>query len=238
MRPAFDPALAERIAPTGTLRASINLGNPILARTDATTGEPAGVSVDLARELARRLGVPLALQAFGAAAKSVDAVGAGAADVGFFAIDPQRGGAIAFTPPYVLIEGAYLVRAGSALQANEAVDRARAGIAPTLESEARSQLHNVTLVNGIKDAAHSLMDGLGSSGYKSDDPIRRLSGEAHRVRDENHRDAFVFPDALQLVLQTAARERVECAERFVEQQYARAVDETARDRHTLRHAAR
>ena len=60
---------------------------------------------------------------------------------------------------------------------NEAVGRARAGITPTLESEARSQLHNVALVNGIKDALQSLMDGLGSSGYKSDDPIRRMSGD-------------------------------------------------------------
>ena len=59
----------------------------------------------------------------------------------------------------------------------EAVERARGGIAPTLESEARSQLHNVSLVNGIKDALYSLMDGLGSSGYKSDDPIRRMTGD-------------------------------------------------------------
>ncbi len=61
---------------------------------------------------------------------------------------------------------------------NEAVSRARAGIAPTLESEARSQLHSVALINGIKDTLQSLMDGLGSSGYRSDDPMRRMTGDA------------------------------------------------------------
>lgn len=61
---------------------------------------------------------------------------------------------------------------------DEALALARAGVAPTLESEARSQLHNVALVNGIKDALRSLMDGLGSSGYRSDDPIRRMTGDA------------------------------------------------------------
>ncbi len=59
----------------------------------------------------------------------------------------------------------------------EAVGMARGGVMPSLESEARSQLHNVSLVNGIKDALRSLMDGLGSSGYKADDPIRRMAGD-------------------------------------------------------------
>ena len=48
-------ALLQAFAPTGVLRASINLGNPILAGRDAATGEPAGVSVDLARALGARL---------------------------------------------------------------------------------------------------------------------------------------------------------------------------------------
>ena len=108
-------------APTGTLRASINLGNPILAGRDAA-GTPAGISVDLARELAKQLGLPLELAVFDAAGKSVAAVTAEAADVGFFAIDPVRGEGLRFTAPYVLIEGAYLVRDDSPLTANEQVD--------------------------------------------------------------------------------------------------------------------
>lgn len=113
---------APDLAPNGRLRAAINLGNPILARADAAAGV-AGLSVDLAGELAARLGVPLDLVVVDTAAQSVAAVTDGRADVGFFAIDPVRGAGIAFTAPYVLIEGAYLVPEGSALQANEDVDR-------------------------------------------------------------------------------------------------------------------
>ncbi|WP_198970826.1 ABC transporter substrate-binding protein [Xylophilus sp. ASV27] len=108
--------------PSGRLRASINLGNPILANT-GPDGQPVGVSIDLARGLAERLGAELELVVFDTAGKSVDAVSAEQADVGFFAIDPLRGAGIAFTAPYVLIEGSYLVAADSPLQANEEVDR-------------------------------------------------------------------------------------------------------------------
>jgi polar amino acid transport system substrate-binding protein len=126
MRTAFTPdtATVALLAPTGRLRASINLGNQILAGTDPATGRARGVSVDLAQALAERLGVPLETIEFPAAAKSVDAVTGGVADVGFFAIDPLRGAEIAFTDAYILIEGAYLVRADSRCVANEDVDRA------------------------------------------------------------------------------------------------------------------
>jgi polar amino acid transport system substrate-binding protein len=116
-------AIAQAFTPTGRLRASINLGNPILAGTGAD-GQAKGVSVDLAREFARRLGVETELVVFDTAGKSVDAVASEQADIGFFAIDPKRGEHIAFTAPYVLIEGCYMVRADSPLQANEEVDRA------------------------------------------------------------------------------------------------------------------
>lgn len=119
----FDPSLLQAFAPEGRLRASINLGNPILAGKDAA-GEPAGVSVDLARALAERLGVELELVVFDAAGKSVQAVGEERADFGFFAIDPLRGETIAFTEPYVLIEGYYLVRDASPIRGNQDVDAA------------------------------------------------------------------------------------------------------------------
>ena len=117
-------SVIQAFTPQGRLRASINLGNPILAGQDAATGEAKGVSVDLARAFAQRLGVPLELVVLDTAGKSVDAVAGEQADIGFFAIDPKRGEHIAFTPPYVLIEGCYLVRDASPLQANEEVDRA------------------------------------------------------------------------------------------------------------------
>jgi len=117
------PAIRSAFTPSGKLRASINLGNPILAGTDAATGAAKGVSVDLATELARRLGVELELVVVDAAGKSVEVVAQERADVGFFAIDPLRGADIAFTGPYVLIEGCYLVREGSPICTNEEVDR-------------------------------------------------------------------------------------------------------------------
>jgi polar amino acid transport system substrate-binding protein len=120
----MNPAILQAFTPTGRLRASINLGNPILAGTDAGSGEPRGVSIDLAREFARRLGAELEWVVFDTAGKSVDAVASGQADIGFFAIDPKRGEHIAFTAPYLLIEGAYLVREASPLHANDEVDRA------------------------------------------------------------------------------------------------------------------
>ena len=118
------PALVSTFAPSGTLRASINLGNPILANKDAATGEPTGVSIDLAREFARRLGVGIELVVFEKAAASVDAVKNEKADIGFFAIDPARSEGLRFTAPYVLIEGSYLVRDASELTDNAQVDRA------------------------------------------------------------------------------------------------------------------
>ncbi|MGJ7491467.1 ABC transporter substrate-binding protein [Variovorax sp. ZT4R33] len=120
----LDPTILQAFVPHGTLRASINLGNPILANRDKTTGEPVGVSIDLARAFAQRLGVGLDLVVFDTAGKSVEAVAEEKADIGFFAIDPVRGAQIAFTHAYVLIEGSYLVRDGSPLQDNDEVDRA------------------------------------------------------------------------------------------------------------------
>ncbi|MBS7777986.1 ABC transporter substrate-binding protein [Acidovorax sp. CCYZU-2555] len=116
------PSVIQAFTPQGVLRACINLGNPILAHADAVTGAPGGVSVDLAQAFAQRLGVALELVVFDAAGKSVDAVGHEQADIGFFAIDPLRGAHIAFTAPYVLIEGSYLVREDCALQHNDEVD--------------------------------------------------------------------------------------------------------------------
>ncbi|MBS0293094.1 MAG: ABC transporter substrate-binding protein [Proteobacteria bacterium] len=115
--------LHSALAPRGHIRAAINTGNPILARLDAD-GAPAGVSIDLARRFAARLGVELELIVFDTAARSVDAVTREEADFGFFAVDPVRGAGIAFSAPYVLIEGSYLVRQDSPLNDNAQVDQA------------------------------------------------------------------------------------------------------------------
>ena len=126
MRP--DAATLSSLAPTGRLRVSINVGNPILASLDEVSGLPRGVSVDLAGELAKRLDLELELIVFKSAGESVTAVTAEQADVGFFAVDPVRGKGIEFTAPYVLIEGCYMVRDTSPLQNNEDVDRAETSV--------------------------------------------------------------------------------------------------------------
>ena len=121
--PQAPPAAVADLAPTGKLRAIINYGNPNLAKKDPATGAPTGVSVDLARELARRLGVEADLVTVTSAGKSVEVLAEGRGDVGFFATDPARAATTAFTAPYVLLEGTYLVRNDSPVRANEDVDR-------------------------------------------------------------------------------------------------------------------
>jgi polar amino acid transport system substrate-binding protein len=113
-------AITPDLAPTGTLRASINLGNPILAQ--GTPDAPTGVTVDLAREVGRRLDVPVELVCFDAARQSFEAMTAGHADLCFLAIEPVRAAEIAFTAPYVVIEGVYAVPRDSALTKAADVD--------------------------------------------------------------------------------------------------------------------
>ncbi|MDE9367652.1 transporter substrate-binding domain-containing protein [Luteipulveratus sp. YIM 133132] len=110
------------LAPTGTLRASINLGNAVLAQ--GTSQDPSGITVDLAREIARRLEVPLELVCFDAARKSFEALTTGAADLGFLAVEPARAEQVAFTAAYVLIEGVFVVPDESSLRSVADVDRA------------------------------------------------------------------------------------------------------------------
>jgi polar amino acid transport system substrate-binding protein len=117
------PEIRSELAPTGTLRAAINFGNPVLAQKDPATGEPRGVSVDLARELGRRLNVPVELVTYDAAGKVFDALKTGAWDIAFLAIDPARASEISFTAPYVIIEGTYMVPADSSLRTIGDVDR-------------------------------------------------------------------------------------------------------------------
>ena len=122
-QPGVSAELVKAFAPTGKLRACINLGNPILARKGDAPGQALGVSVDLATALAAELGVPLEVVVVDAALKSVETVKSGQADIGFFAIDPLRSDGIRFSAPYVLIEGTYLVRQASTLTDNAQVDR-------------------------------------------------------------------------------------------------------------------
>jgi polar amino acid transport system substrate-binding protein len=120
---AVSPTVLSDLAPTGKLRVGINMSNFLLTRKEPATGEPAGVAVDLGRELGRRLGVPVDFVAYPNPGALADAAKSGVWDVGFLGAEPQRANEIDFTAAYVEIEATYLVQPGSALRSIDDVDR-------------------------------------------------------------------------------------------------------------------
>lgn len=133
------------LAPTGKLRAAINLGNSVLAQSGPDG--PKGVTVDLARELGKRLNVPVELVTYDAAGKVFDDAKNDKWDIGFVAIEPVRAELIEFTAPYVLIEGTYMVHKDSPLKKVEDVDKPGIRIAVGLKSA-----YDLYLTRTIKNA--------------------------------------------------------------------------------------
>ncbi len=117
------PDVVKDLAPTGKLRAAINVTNRVLAQEDPAGGEPRGVSVDLARELAKRLGVPVELTVYRGAGTVFEAAKTGKWDIAFFAIEPVRAAEVDFTAAYVIIEGGYAVPNSSPIKSIADVDR-------------------------------------------------------------------------------------------------------------------
>jgi polar amino acid transport system substrate-binding protein len=115
------PVVVRDLARSGVLRATINLGNAVLA--GGTPDSPSGITVDLSREIGRRLGVDVRFVCFDAARRSFEALTTGVADLGFLAIEPEREADLAFTAPYVVIEGVYVVPGPSPLTKADDVDR-------------------------------------------------------------------------------------------------------------------
>lgn len=116
-QPAPSPEALKDLAPTGKLRAAINVVNSVLAQRDPAGGDPKGISVDLSRELARRLSVPIELTVYNGAGTVFEAAKNNVWDVAYFAIEPVRSAEVDFTAPYVLIEGGYMVLKGSPVKA-------------------------------------------------------------------------------------------------------------------------
>jgi polar amino acid transport system substrate-binding protein len=139
--------LRKEFAPSGTLVAGVNFGNPVIAQQDPAGGEPRGVGPELARELARRLGVPIKYVVYDTAGKMADAGKQGAWDVAMLAVDPARAKDIAFSEPYVLIEGTYMVRANSPLTRVEEFDKKGLRISVALKSA-----YDLYLTREIKNA--------------------------------------------------------------------------------------
>jgi polar amino acid transport system substrate-binding protein len=156
------PAIRSDLAPAGKVRAGINYGNFILATKDAATGESRGAAVDLARELAQRLGVPFEIVAHDTVAALVDAAKTGAWDIAFLGSDPVRETVMSFTAAYLEIEATYLVAAASPLRAVAEVDRAGVRVAAPARANYElflsRNLENAQLVQAPSaDAAFDLL---------------------------------------------------------------------------------
>jgi polar amino acid transport system substrate-binding protein len=155
------PDALKELAPTGKLRAAINFGNGVLAQKGAD-GTPQGISADLARELAKRLSVPLEFVAFEAAGKAFEAAKDNKVDVLFVAIEPVRAADVEFSPPYVLIEGTYLVLKDSPLKVIADVDRAGVRIAigrgSAYDLYLTRTLKNATLVRAATGGCCAMID--------------------------------------------------------------------------------
>lgn len=116
-------AVREEIAPSGTLVCALNHGNVVLVRRGRSDEHPSGVSVDLARSLADTLGLPIKFRHYDKAGAVSASAGTGEWDVCFLAIDPKRAEQIAYSSPYVQIEGAFLVQKGGPFDTPEDVFR-------------------------------------------------------------------------------------------------------------------
>jgi polar amino acid transport system substrate-binding protein len=118
----MSPEIISDLAPTGVLRAGINLSNFLLVTGKTPAGDPVGVAPDMAREVATRLGVPVKYVTFNSPGELADEAGKGVWDIGLIGAEPQRAETIAFSQAYVEIEATYLVPAGSRLKTIADVD--------------------------------------------------------------------------------------------------------------------
>ncbi len=158
MAQSASPEALKDLAPTGKLRAAINFGNEVLVQKDPATSEPKGISPDLARELARRLGVPLEMVVFESAGKVFDRVKSGVWDVAFVGIEPVRAAEIEFTAPYVIIEVTYMVPVNSPLKTVADVDRAGVRIAV-----GRGSAYDLYLTRTLRNATLVRAEGGGGT---------------------------------------------------------------------------
>jgi polar amino acid transport system substrate-binding protein len=150
-------AARRQLAPEGTLRVGVNLGNFLLVSKQAADGI-GGIVPDLAQELARRLGVALELVTYPQAGLVTDAAKTGAWDVAFIGAEPQRAGEIDFTEPYVEIEATYLVPAGSPIRSLAEVDRKGVRIAVASRSA-----YDLWLARNIRNAELVRAEGIEGS---------------------------------------------------------------------------
>ncbi len=151
-------AARTELTPTGKLRVGINHGNFLLVTPGSSATDPRGVAPDVARELGRRLGVPVEFSKFETAGALGDAVRTGVWDVAFLGAEPQRATEIAFTASYLEIPATYLVPAGSPIRTMADVDREGVRIAV-----AEKSAYELYLSRNIKHAKLVLTKGIDAS---------------------------------------------------------------------------
>jgi polar amino acid transport system substrate-binding protein len=154
----ISPGVRSELAATGALRVGLNHGNFLLVTPGSSATEPRGVAPDLARELGRRLDVPVEFSRFNTAGQLGDAVRAGVWDVAFLGAEPQRATEIAFTAAYLEIPATYLVPAGSPIRSIADVDREGVRIAVSEKSA-----YELYLSRNIKHARLMLTKGIDAS---------------------------------------------------------------------------
>jgi len=161
----MDRQIVTELAPKGVLRAGINMSNFLLVTGKTASGDPQGVAPDMAAEIARRLGVPVAYVPFERPSKLADAAGTDAWDIGLIGAEPQRAEKITFTPAYCEIEATYLVPGDSRISSVGEVDRP--GVRITVR---RGAAYDLWLERNIKQATVLRSDS-------ADGPFDQFVGE-------------------------------------------------------------
>jgi polar amino acid transport system substrate-binding protein len=175
--PPVSQQVISELAPTGVLRAGINLSNFLLVSSKEADGTPVGVAPDMAREIATKLGVPVKYVTYKGPGDLADAAEAGAWDIGLIGAEPQRAEKITFTAAYCEIEATYLVPAGSTLRTIADVDRSGVRISVTGRSA-----YGLWLERNIKHAELVRTDSLDSSFAKFvDGKLEALAGLRPRL---------------------------------------------------------
>jgi polar amino acid transport system substrate-binding protein len=188
------------LAPTGKLRAAMNFGNPVLVQKGAD-GAPAGVTPELAKALAKRLGVPVEFVIYPSAGKTFDGAKENAWDIGFIAIEPARATEVDFTAPYLLIQGTYLVRKDAPFRTVADVDTPGRKIGVGLGS-----VYDLYLTRTLKSAVLIRNPKGGAAGGIEPFLDQHLDAAAG-VREpldayaKDHPDMRVMPDAFEEIRQ-------------------------------------
>lgn len=173
----MSPDILSQLAPTGVLRAGINLSNFLLVTGRSASDDPEGVSPDMARAIADRLGVPVRYVAYAGPGELADAAGTGAWDIGLIGAEPQRAKKIAFTAAYAEIEATYLVPAGSPIATIAEVDHSGVRIAVTARTA-----YGLWLERNIRHATLVRSDSLdGAFRQFVDEGLEALAGLRPRL---------------------------------------------------------